>query len=156
VWFQNARDWFLHAEYFFHKQSVILHAECDFKLYISTYTRVTLTRARVNMNLMSVISTRTRLIPTRRVWLPHAECDFTRRVWFYTQSVLKTYSRVILTRVRVAQDWFLHADYDFHKQSVILHAECDFMHLNMTLTSVISTSSSLISTRSSVTSKRKV
>jgi hypothetical protein len=76
---------------------------------LSTPTRVSLTRMRVNMTLteselytlecdshtQSIISTRsvistganviparTRLISTRRVQFPHADCDFTRRVWF--------------------------------------------------------------------------
>jgi hypothetical protein len=30
VWFKQAQDWFLHAEYDILTQSVILHAECGF------------------------------------------------------------------------------------------------------------------------------
>jgi hypothetical protein len=108
--------------------------------------------------------TRPNVIYTCRLYFLHAECDFNthkigfytqskiskRRMWFYTQVVLSTYTRVsfkrmrvnmtltslIMTRLRV----FLYAEYNFYTQSVISthtrlvstrrvrfsHAECDF------------------------------
>jgi hypothetical protein len=51
--------------------------ECD------SYTQsLILTGTNVILTRMSVILTRTRLFSTRRVRFPHAECDFTRNVWF--------------------------------------------------------------------------
>jgi hypothetical protein len=49
---------------------------------ILTPTSVITTRSNVIYTRTSVISTHTRLISTRRVRIPHAECGFTRRVWF--------------------------------------------------------------------------
>jgi hypothetical protein len=80
---------------------------------ISTHTSVILT-------LMSMITTCSSVIYTRRVYFIQAECNFkTHKIGFYTQSVLHTHTRVSLTRMRV----------------------------NMTVTSVISTRSSVIPTR---------
>jgi hypothetical protein len=53
-------------------------------------------------------------------------------VWFYTQSVISTRSvistgtNVIPTRTSMISIWFLHAEYDFHTQSVVLSVECSF------------------------------
>jgi hypothetical protein len=44
-----------------------------------------------------------------------------------TRSVISTGTNVTPPRTSVishAQDWFLHAEYDFYTQSVILHADC--------------------------------
>jgi hypothetical protein len=63
---------------------------------------------------------------TRRVRLPHAECDFTRRMWFYTQSVLSTHTRVSLwVWILYARVWFLHAEYNFYTQCDFDRLECD-------------------------------
>jgi hypothetical protein len=60
---------------------------------------------------MSVISTLTRLISTRRIRFPNADCEFTRRVWFphltrmrvnmKLTSVNMTITSVIMTRSSV-------------------------------------------------------
>jgi hypothetical protein len=70
VWLRHARKWFIHAECYFYTQSVI-----PTRSVILSGTNMIRTR-------MSVISTRPRLISTRRVRFPHAECDFTQRMWF--------------------------------------------------------------------------
>jgi hypothetical protein len=62
---------------------------------VFTHTRLIWARMGVNLTLTIVIKTRTgeiytrtRLISTRRVQYPHAECDFTRKVWFpYTREL---------------------------------------------------------------------
>jgi hypothetical protein len=41
------------------------------------------------------------------------------------KSVIKTSTNVITT-AQDAQDWYLHAENDFHTQCVILHAEWSF------------------------------
>jgi hypothetical protein len=116
---------------------------------LSTHTRVSLTRIRVNVTLTnaipthtsvismiytrsvtlkgtnaiptqtSVISTCTRLISTRRIRFPHAERDFTHKVWF---SLTRT--SVIYERTRVC-DFETH-DCDFNTHKSDFYTQCDF------------------------------
>jgi hypothetical protein len=72
---------------------------------------------RVNMTLTSVNSAHSSVIPTRRVYFLHA-------VWFRQTQMWFQHARVWFQH---AQDWFLPTEYDFHTQSVILHAECGFL-----------------------------
>jgi hypothetical protein len=124
-------------------------AECDFihRVWFPTHTSVILTRVRLNMTLTSVIDTRRvrfhtqSVISTRSLVSTRANVTrkvrLSRREWFYTQSVVSTHTRVILTRMRVNVTLtsviktctgvsFLHAEYNFHTQSVILHVEYGF------------------------------
>jgi hypothetical protein len=65
-----------------------------------------------------------------RVWFKHCTHSniFTWILWFYTESVLFTHTRVSLSRTWMISTSsrliFLHAEYDFHTHSVVLHADC--------------------------------
>jgi hypothetical protein len=112
VWERRARVWFIHAEFNLythecdfnsHKIGFYTHdskfdtyaceydtheykfytLECDSYTHriISAHSVIS-TGKNVKPTRTSVISKRTRLISTHRVRFPHAECNFTRRVWF--------------------------------------------------------------------------
>jgi hypothetical protein len=84
-----------------------------------------------------VISTRTGLVSTRRVRLPHAEYDFTR-------SVVATHTRVILTRMNMTLTTVISTGpREIYTRSVIT-----------TRTSVTYTRTSATYTRTSVTYTR--
>jgi hypothetical protein len=61
-----------------------------------------------------VISTRTRVISTRKVQFSPEQ------LWFYTKSVISTHKSAILTLMSVITTrWFIHAECNFYTQSVI-------------------------------------
>jgi hypothetical protein len=76
----------------FHTQSVV-----------SIHTRVILKRMRVNMTLTSVITIRSSVISTRRVYFPHALWCWHARMWL----------RHTRLWIQHTQEWFLHAECDF-------------------------------------------
>jgi hypothetical protein len=99
IWLKHVRMWSIHAKCNFHLQSVI-----------STHKSVVVIRMRVNMTLTSVIYTRKVRFLQHAQCRFHTQCDFvmistrtrlifTRRVWLYTQSVVSTHTRVISTRI---------------------------------------------------------
>jgi hypothetical protein len=129
--FQHAQEWFLHAKsnfrtVWFYTQSVMsthksimLTHESNFDAYAYKYDthECDLYTFECGSYTLSVISTRS-VISTSTNVIPrfqHAECDFTRKVWFVVDmtltSVIKTRTTVISTRTRVTftrRVWFWH------------------------------------------------
>jgi hypothetical protein len=102
---QHAQEWsfstqsvILHAEYYFYTHECNFDTyECDYEMFecdlytqgvLSTHTRVSLIRMRVNMTIPSVF------LHAQLLFL-HAEYDF------HSQSVVFTHTRVILTLMRM-------------------------------------------------------
>jgi hypothetical protein len=131
---------------------------------IITLTSVIAAGTNVIPTRTSVILTRTKLISTRRVRLPHAECDFTRRMWlslklelFGTYACEMTLASVITTRTSVLYtvECNFHTHLDFNKHECDYDTQCVIltrMSLIMTLTSVITTRTNVIIKRTSVIS----
>jgi hypothetical protein len=88
TFYTHDNTWFIHAECNFFTHCDFDTYECDHDTHdCDFYTQsVILTRMSVIMTLTIMITTRTnvrkRLVSARRVRFLHAECDFTRRVWF--------------------------------------------------------------------------
>jgi hypothetical protein len=113
-----------------------IHAECDVDTYECNYDtqesyndthtcqnhtlRVEITLV-CDVHTHTVMNTRTSVIYLRRVWSPHAECDFYTQSNFHSQSAIST-RRVWLPNAV----WFWHAQMWFQPaQERLTHAECD-------------------------------
>jgi hypothetical protein len=74
---------------------------------------------------LSVISTRTRLVSTRRVRFPHAECDFTRKVWFPLTRENMRVNMTLTSVIHAECNFHTHCDFDMHDCDYDTH-DCDF------------------------------
>jgi hypothetical protein len=147
----------LHAEcaFYTHESNFDTYAceydtrECDcYRLKCYSYTQSVIYKRSEISTDTNVIKIHRSVISTRKKRFPHAECDFTRRVWF-------PLTRVILRRMRMNEK---STSMKTTRKSVIYI----LMTVISTRTRVISTSSEIstdtnvITTRTSVISTRKI